>query len=171
MKKLLSIISVLVFISSCSSTKVLHDGQTRLVANKVVVEGDKRDPSTSKSTISKYIYQTPPISLWGWNPLICVYNWTTNGKTKGWDKFVQTIGRAPTVYDSTKVVKSNENISNHLFYNGFYNNKVTNNVKTVKKNTWVTYNVTTGSRRKIDKIDFTLPSGGTFATDFIASRK
>lgn len=170
MKKLLVISAALIALSSCSSTRVLTEGQTRLAENRVIVYGDKDDPATSKNTISRYLYQPVGFTMFGgWNPLINLYN-TTGGNGTRWDRFVERAGTAPTVFDEAKVAKSEENISNHLLYNGYYNNRVTSEVSTEDRKTTVTYKVETGGRKVIDKIDFCLPSEGTFAEDFIALR-
>ena len=47
---------LLVFISACSTTKVIPEGQSRLVFNKVVIENDRK---YSGSDISQYIRQKP----------------------------------------------------------------------------------------------------------------
>ena len=85
---------------SCSTTRVLQDGEFRLAKNKIRVTNDK---SFNISLIEPYLKQKPnTYFMFGWNPFLNVYNWS-NGKGKGWDKFVQKIGVAPVVYDPEMV--------------------------------------------------------------------
>ena len=89
----LLIIFLLAMIWSCSTTRVIPEGQSRLVANRVEVENLKEfpDADVSASEISSYIKQKPnTYFILGWNPFLNVYNWS-NGKGKGWDKFVKKI--------------------------------------------------------------------------------
>ena len=87
-------------ICSCSTTRVLQDGEFRLARNNVTVVNDK---SFNTNQIEPYLKQKPNSYLiFGWNPFLNLYNWS-NGKGKGWDKFVEKVGVAPVVYDPEMV--------------------------------------------------------------------
>ena len=89
--------------SSCSTTRVLQDGEYRLADNEIVVTNDRHFDTKS---IEPYLKQQPnSYFIFGWNPFLNVYNWT-NGKGKGWDRFVRKIGVAPVVYDQDMVESS-----------------------------------------------------------------
>ena len=103
-----TLLAVVALIASCSTTRVLQEGEERLAKNKIVITNNK---SFSSNDLEPYIKQNPnSYFIGGWNPFLSVYNWQ-NGKGKGWDKFVKKIGVAPVVFDSTLVAKSEENIS------------------------------------------------------------
>lgn len=143
--------AVLLAAFSCSTTRVLQDGEYRLASNKIKVENDRK---FNEARLQPYLKQKAR----GWTPFLYVYNWS-NGKGKGWDKFVQKVGVAPVVYDPDMVDSSIENIANHLEYLGYYGSKVTGTVAVRKKRVKVTYDVELGRRYVIDGISYRLPEG------------
>ena len=144
---------------SCSTTRVLQDGEFRLARNKIEVRNDK-DFSTSQ--LEPYLKQKPN----GWSPFLYVYNWS-NGKGKTWDKLVEKIGIAPVVYDAAMVDESIEGIGKRLEYLGYYGSEVESSIKVKKRRVKVTYEVTLGKRYPIKEITLTLPENGPFAQDFL----
>ena len=150
---------------SCSTTRVLQDGDYRLARNKITITNDSEFNS---NTLEPYLKQKPnPAIILGWNPFLYVYNWS-NGKGKAWDKLVQGIGVEPVVYDSDMVEASIANMTDRLTYLGYYGSSVESKVNVKKKNVSVTYDVTLGKRLPIKNIEIDLPSEGTFAADFLA---
>ncbi len=147
-------------LTSCSTTKVLQDGEYRLAKNKIKVENDKE---FNPNQLSKYLKQNEGL---GWSPGLYVYNWS-NGKGKGWDKFVQKLGKAPVVYDADMVDSSIENIENHLEYLGYYGSKVDSEISVNKKTVTVKYNINLGKRFPIKDIEYVLPKRGDFAESFL----
>jgi outer membrane protein assembly factor BamA len=149
---------------SCSTTRVLQEDQYRLADNKIKVTNDKK---FSTGSLTPYLKQKPnPSIFFGWNPFMSVYNWS-NGKGKGWDKFVQRIGQAPVIYDAGLVESSVDNIMNHLEYQGYYGSSVETEVKVRKRKVSVAYNVTLGKRYPISTIEYVLPERGEFRTAFL----
>lgn len=149
---------------SCSTTRVLEDGQYRLARNKIKIENSK---TFNPSVLDPYLKQKPnSYFIFGWNPFLNIYNWQ-NGKGAGWDKFVQKIGVAPVVYDPDMVDSSIENVKNHLAYLGYYNSDVTSSITVKKKRVNVTYNVTLGKRFPIKEISYVLPPDGEFTEAFL----
>ena len=161
---LLSAIFLLTAIS-CSTTRVLQDGEYRLARNRINVTNNKE---FNTGALEAYLKQKPnSYFIFGWNPFLNVYNWS-NGKGKGWDKFVQKIGVPPVVYESDMVDATIENITNRLEYLGYYGSKVESQIEVKKKRVYVDYNVTLGKRFPIKDIEVVLPEGGTFASDFLS---
>ena len=149
---------------SCSTTRVLQEDQYRLADNKIKVTNDKK---FNTSSLTPYLKQKPnPSIFFGWNPFMSVYNWS-NGKGKGWDKFVQKIGQAPVIYDADLVESSVDNIMNHLEYQGYYGSSVDTEVKVRKRKVSVEYNVTLGKRYPVSSIKYVLPERGEFRTAFL----
>lgn len=141
---------------SCSTTRVLQDGEYRLASNEINILNDKK---FNESKLTPYLKQKPnSYFIFGWNPFLNIYNWS-NGKGKGWDRFVQKIGVAPVVYDPDMVESSIENITNHLQYLGYYNSKVTGTVDVKKRKVSVRYDVTLGNRYRISDIRYSVPEG------------
>lgn len=163
--KIFIIVLAGLFSLSCSTTRVLQDNEYRLAKNKVKVINDKRFNAES---LLPYIKQKEnSYFIFGWNPSLNVYNWQ-NGKGKGWDKFVQSIGVEPVVYNSELVDKSIENIENHLEYIGYYDSKVTSEIRVKRKLVKVKYNVELGKRYTISDISLSLPPDSAFCEAFLA---
>ena len=167
MKRLLKVILAVfpVFICSCSTTRVLQNGEFRLARNHVSVTNGN-DFNTSQ--IEPYIKQKPnSYFIFGWNPFLNVYNWS-NGKGGGWDKFVSRIGVAPVVYDPGLVESSVENIVRHLEYLGYFNSKVDTKIEVRKRKVYVDYAVTLGKQYPVKAVNISVPEG-EFADEFYAN--
>ena len=166
MKRFAHIIYILVAVFalvSCSATRVLRDGEYQLNKNKIKVD---RPKEFNASQLNPYLKQQSASSIFGWNPFVNLYNWS-NGKGKGWDRFVQKVGVPPVIYDPDLVDLSIDNLKNRLNYLGYYGSKVTSEIKVKKKKVEVTYNVTLGKRYPIKEIDYVLPEKGPFAQAFL----
>lgn len=161
----ISILAIILMAAlSCSTTRVLEDGQYRLASNKIKIDNSR---SFNPSVLDPYLKQKPnSYFIFGWNPFLNIYNWQ-NGKGQLWDRFVQKIGVAPVVYDPDMVDSSIENLRNHLTYLGYYNSTVTSNIAVKKKRVDVTYNVTLGKRYPIKKISYMLPKNEEFSEIFL----
>lgn len=168
MKRLHSIIlliTALIIFAACSTTRVLQDGEYRLAKNRIIVEDESKDFNVSK--LEPYLKQKPnSYFIFGWNPFLNVYNWS-NGKGKGWDRFVQKIGVAPVVYNPDMVDGSIDNLKNHLNYLGYYGSDITSEISVKKKRVEVTYNVDLGNRIPIREIEYCLPEKGEFKEAFL----
>ena len=156
---------LLIMAISCSTTRVLQDGEYRLAKNKVTVTNSK---TFNAGSLDPYLKQKPnSYFLLGWNPFLYVYNWQ-NGKGKAWDKLVQRLGVEPVVYDAEMVDASIENITDRLTYLGYYGSTVDSRINVKKKRVYVTYDITLGKRFPIRDIEITLPEEGTFSQDFMS---
>ena len=164
LRRLISTGLALLAAISCSTTRVLQDGEYRLARNNVEVVNDNK---FNINEIEPYLKQKAnSYFIFGWNPFLNVYNWQT-GKGKGWDRFVQKIGVAPVVYDPELVESSIENVTNHLEYLGYYGSTVTAGIDVRRKTVKVNYEVKLGKRYPINEIVFDLPEG-EIAADFLA---
>ena len=156
--------SIILAALSCSTTRVLEDGQYRLAKNKITIENSR---TFNPAVLEPYLKQKPnSYFIFGWNPFLNLYNWS-NGKGGAWDRFVQKLGVAPVVYDPDMVDSSIENLKNHLSYLGYYNSDVSSSIAVTKKRVKVTYNVTLGKQYPISKITYTLPDNKEFAESFL----
>lgn len=155
------LLTVIMMSASCSTTRILQDGEYRLRKNKITIVNDKE---FNPNQLNKYLKQNDNL---GWSPFLYVYNWS-NGKGGGWDKFVEKIGKAPVVYDPEQVDNSISNIENHLEYLGYYGSDVQSEIRVRKKMVNVTYNVTLGKRFQIKDITLVLPERGEFREAFLS---
>ena len=163
MKRIVLLVISLFAVISCSTTKLIPEGDYRLVSNKVAFEGEK----LPAGEVTPYIRQQAKKGLiFGWSPGLSIYNWS-DGSGQGINKFWETVGSAPTVFDSTSVQSSCSNIVNHLESLGYYGSLVTGSVRYNGRKAWVNYLVTPGKRYPIDEIVYQVP-GGEFGEAFQA---
>lgn len=157
MRRAGTILAAILLAVSCSTTKLLPEGTYRLAQNKVVVHGEKSVPA---SDITPYLKQKANGTfIFGWNPLINVYNWS-DGSGKGINGAFEKVGVAPVQFDPSLVDASTKNIINHLDYLGYYHSKVDAEVNTDKgRLAKVRYDVYPGKRYPIDRIVFDIPEG------------
>ncbi|HOG41603.1 MAG TPA: hypothetical protein PLI69_03580, partial [Bacteroidales bacterium] len=140
--------------ASCSTTRILQEDECRLVENKVVITNDD---DYSASSLQLYIKQKPNDYFIGrWNPFLYVYNWSS-GRGKGWDRFVEKLGVAPVIYDSTSIDASKQGMLSHLEYSGYYGSDISHSVLKKEKKARVKYDVTLGKRYMIDSISYNIP--------------
>lgn len=154
------VLSTAALLISCSTTRVLQDGEYRLASNRIEI---MNDDEFNPNSLGPYLKQKHK----GWSPFLNVYNWS-NGKGKGWDRFVQKIGVAPVIYDPEQVDNSITNIDNHLEYLGYYGSHTSSEIKVKKKRVYVTYNVNLGKRFPIRDLEITLPDRGEFSQAFMS---
>lgn len=158
------LLPLLILLGSCSTTRVLSDNQTRLKSNVITIVNKNRHPEYQDTQLDNYIHQKAntyfiKTKRGGWNPFIYVYNWT-NGKGKGWDRFVTKLGQAPVVFDPSLMEDSRENISTHLKYIGYYNSHVDTRAEIRKQQTVVDYRVTLGKMYPIKDIEYRVDDPG-----------
>ena len=152
-------------LASCSTTRVLADGECRLARNEVHIGGDAK---LNAGNLSQYVKQKPNSSLiFGWNPFLNVYNWT-GGKDNFFGRLFRKIGTPPVIFRPDLVESSAENIERHLEYLGYYGSTVEPEVEIRKKIAKVTYNVTPGLRYRISDIEYKIPDNPEFRASFIA---
>ena len=162
-KKIVIALCTALAVFSCSTTKVLQDGEYRLAKNTIKVTNSKDFNATS---LMSYVKQKANSAfIFNWDPSLSIYNWQ-NGKNKGWDKFVRKMGNPPVIYNPDLVDKSIENITKHLEYIGYYGSKVTSEVSVKRKLVKVKYQVELGKRYKISDIDIELPDNPEFSSVF-----
>lgn len=150
--------------ASCSTTKILSEDQTRLKSNVVTVVNKKEHPEFQDPTLDNYVRQKSntyfiKTKRGGWNPFLYISNWT-NGKGKGWDRFVTKLGQAPVIFDPALMVDSKENITTHLKYLGYYGSSVQALAEIKKQQTVVDYRVTLGKQYPIKAIYYEIDDPG-----------
>ncbi|MBR1869828.1 MAG: hypothetical protein IJ799_07180, partial [Bacteroidales bacterium] len=148
MKKtgLLAVLLALLLAASCSTTKMLSEGEARLASNKVFVQGNE---SYNASSLNPYIKQKA-----GQNALALGFYNLQNGKGGAWDRFCQRLGQAPVIFDEDQVDASVRSIKDHLEYEGYYNSVIEPEIRIKNKIAKVRYNVTLGKQFPLRSIDY-----------------
>lgn len=148
----------------CSTVRTLSPGQYRLAKNEVKVN----DKHFRASELTPYIkQQSNTYFIFGWNPFLNIYNWS-DGSDSAFSRFCRKIGTAPVVYNPELVKSSEENITNHLRYLGYYNARVSADEKSRGRLMRVVYNIDLGSRLPILDIRYKVPEDDGFADSFFA---
>lgn len=156
MRRIVLIVLSLVLLISCSTTKLMPPGTYRLVSNKVEFAGEEKLPA---SEVTQYIRQQPNKNLiFGWNPSLSIYNWS-NGSGEGINKFWESVGEAPVIFDPALVESSKVNIAGNLQALGYYGSKVDAEIDLKDRLARVKYIVTPGKRIRIDRILYEVPEG------------
>ena len=159
-----ALLAALVLAASCSTTRVLPEGEYRLAKNHVEVTNSKRFDS---GELTQYVKQQPNSTLLGWNPLLSIYNWASPDDDRFLARTFRKIGTAPVVYSPRAVESTIESMESHLEYIGYYNSKVTSDIRVNGRKVAVNYLVHLGKQYPIDSLSYTLPDRGTFAGDFM----
>lgn len=153
MKRFIVILLALAAIS-CSTTKVLSEGESTLAENKVIILNSNQFPASS---LQPYIKQKPNTYYVGkWNPFLYVYNWST-GSGSGWDKFVKKMGTEPVIFDPSLVESSKTGMLSHLQYLGYYGSSIFHSSDIKNKIAKVRYNVTLGKQYPINELNYVIP--------------
>ena len=152
---------LLILACSCSTTRVLSDGEYRLTKNVVTIEGEK---SLNANELQSYIRQRPN----SWNPLLCVYNWSGRKADNAFSRFFRKIGEPPVVYDPDMLELSADNIRSHLDYLGYYDSRVETDIRLDRRKVKAIYKVIPGKRYPLRSVEFHLPERGDVAADFLA---
>ena len=155
MKRVLPFLCLLIAAAACSTTRVLEEGEYRLVKNEIEVDSPLRFP---ENELDSYIRQDAQ----NWSPLICVYNWSRR------DGLFHKIGRAPVVYDSTAVASTCDNLKTRMEYMGYYGSTVSASTELSGRKAKVIYKVTPGKSYRIGKLVYDIPASGDFPDDFYA---
>lgn len=147
---------------SCSTTRVLREGQYRLDENRINVD----DRNVPPSQLYPYLRQQANTSLiFGWAPGQYIYNWS-NESDKGFSGLCKKIGQAPVIFNEAYVQSSVENIKDHMAYLGYYDAEVSASVKYNGRKVSVTYDVKTGGRIRIGDVQYKLPADKSFRDNF-----
>ncbi len=163
MRRIAALSLVALLLASCSTTRILSEGEYLLSSSRVEVRGQD---APRVSELAQYVRQQPNSSLLGWRPFVSVYNWS-DGSGRGLDTFWEKIGTAPVVFDAGEMNASCEVMKSHLTYLGYYNAKVTPSVIYKGRKASVRYIVEPGSRYRIDSLVFEVPEG-EFGDEFRA---
>ena len=159
-----AILAVLVLAASCSTTRVLSEGEYRLAKNKIQVTNSKKFHS---GELNQYIKQQPNSSFLGLSPLLSIYNWADPDKETFFARMCRKLGTAPVVYNPGAVESTIENMESHLEYIGYYNSTVLSDIRVNGRKVAVNYLVHLGKQYVIDSLSYRIPERGTFPQDFM----
>jgi outer membrane protein assembly factor BamA len=141
-------ISVLFFLSSCSTTKYIPEGQYLL--NKVDIEMD--DSGVDKSVLLPYIQQKANTS----GISVSIYN-LVNNDSNFIKKFIRKMGEAPVVFNHNAVNLSLNELEAEMENLGYLNARVSAQIDTTQKKANVIYQIHNGEPYRIRNYKMDIP--------------
>ncbi|MBX9448328.1 MAG: hypothetical protein KL787_00805 [Taibaiella sp.] len=149
-------------LTSCNVTRHVPDDAYLLRRNKIKLNADKKrnEKSELKEQLESLTAQKPNTYLFGiWPYKVWLYNLrykkyqtdTSNFQIKS-----RTV-EPPVILDTASIKKTMENMGYHLFNAGYFHHDITPSIDTDGKKAAVTYNVETGNRFIIKKIEYEVP--------------
>jgi outer membrane protein assembly factor BamA len=147
------IISALILISSCTSTRKLSDNQALVHKNKITGLNN-----SEKDELSTFIRQKPNTKSGGlglFKPKLIVYNTLNPNKNNRINRWLKNkIAEAPIIYDSSIAAYSAQQMELYLFNIGYFDAKVSHSVKVKKKKALISYNAIPGPAYTIRNIQY-----------------
>ena len=126
MKKILYILTIIFFATSCSNTKYLPQGELLYVGGKVKIQNDsifKKERKNLAAQLNNLIRPKPNSSILGLKPKLTIYNWAGKvTKEKGfwhWLKF--KVGEAPVLFSTVDLDYNKTLLQNFVENNGYFN--------------------------------------------------
>lgn len=147
------------FISSCSNTRFLPEGELLYTGAKVTVEGkevSKKEKKALKTALKEVVRPKPNSSILGLRPKLYIYNLAgTPKKEKGWRYWLRTkVGEAPVLYSQVDLEYNKSVLQNFAENSGYFNTKTSADSTRYGKKATAEYNVKPGKQYKIKEVKF-----------------
>ncbi len=154
-------ILVLFLFTGCRSVKYMPEGQHLLWKNKLVLTSDKvmTNKGEIKDNLDRITVQKPNSNYLGISPTkVPMKLWRYNRRYKKLhsrpDSLLPKSVERPSIFDSTTLPRSVQNMKSYLFNQGYFYAKVRDTVIFRKKKAIVTYYVNAGSNYLINKVNY-----------------
>lgn len=125
------------FIISCNPTKYVPQDQTLLNNNYIEIDSG----GINKADLVPYIKQKPNKRIFGARFYLGLYNLSNINKVKWPHSWLRNIGEEPVIFDKYSADKSREQIEDYIGSKGYFDSRVTDSVRTVKRKSDVFYNI------------------------------
>ena len=151
-KYILLILSIFtLLLSSCNVTKYVPDGQYLL--DDVVITTKEKE--LKETDFSIYLRQQPNLKLFNFIPFnLGLYSISSPDTTLWINRFLQKIGDAPVIYDSTLVHSSAAELKKAMHNKGYLNAEVTHQTTFKKKKAKVKFNIVGNQPYRIKNIRY-----------------
>lgn len=151
-KYILLIVAIFsLLLSSCNVTKYVPDGQYLLDEVKITT----KDKDLKDTDFSIYLRQQPNLKLFNFIPFnLGLYSISSPDTTLWINRFLQKIGDAPVIYDSTLVKSSAMELKKAMNNKGYLHAEVQHNTTFKKKKAKVTYNIISNQPYRINDIKY-----------------
>ncbi len=153
------VLALMLFISSCSNTKFLQEGQMLYTGAKINIKNDtltKKEKGNLKEVLTDQLRPKPNSSFLGLRPRLYIYNITKEPKKeKGlgyWLKY--KIGEKPVLLGDVDREFNKKIIVNYSENKGFFNAKASSDTISKNRKAKVIYDLNPGARYLISKVHF-----------------
>ncbi len=144
-------ISAALFLSSCSSTKFVPEGEYLL--NKVEIKSDEK--TQSEKELSHFLRQEPNFKVFGLYRLyLSIYNLSGRDSTKWRNRTLRAMGEPPVIYDPFQTYRSEKELQKYMQTKGYIHAQVTSDVSYKKRKAKVTYTVTANDPYRVRNVRF-----------------
>lgn len=148
------LITSIVVVQSCSSTKYVPEGDYWLESATVNVDTRK----ISYLDLEPYIQQKPNFKTLAIFRLpLFMYNLSGGDTTKWINRVLRSGGEAPVIYDSTKVYQTVDNLTKVMINKGYVHTKVTPDIKIKDKKAKVVYRIQAGTPYQVSSYKINIP--------------
>jgi hypothetical protein len=137
LRVLLLLVPLVTIIYSCNPTKYVPQGESLLNNNYIEIGRD----GINKSDLVPYIKQKPNKKIFGARFHLGLYNLSDINKKKWPHAWLRNIGEEPVIYDKNQAEKSRKQLEEYIGSKGFFDSKVSDSVRTIKRKSDVFYNV------------------------------
>lgn len=155
---IVTFLSFILLLAACSSTR--HVPQGKLLLDRVRINLPDTVQNIVKADLFNYLRQTENHRVLGGLKLqLALYNMSGHDSTKWLNRWIQRIGTAPVIYDSTLTESSAHQLHSALRNRGYMNNVVTYRVDadSAKKKARVDYDISLGEPYYILSISYDIP--------------
>ncbi len=158
-KKIIYLVFLVLFATSCSNTRYLPEGELLYVKGKVKVEDSvipKKQHRLLKSSLSEIIRPKPNKKFLGLRPRLYIYNLVgTVKKEKGFRYWLKNkVGEAPVLFSKVDLEYNESLIQNYVENNGYFNAKTSSDSSRIGKKATAEYYVNPKKQYKIKEVKF-----------------
>ncbi|MCM1450505.1 MAG: BamA/TamA family outer membrane protein [Clostridiales bacterium] len=146
----------ILFLTGCSSTRHVPQGEYLLDRTRIIIEDA---PQVQPSSLENYLRQMPNHKVLGFAKMqLGVYNMSGRDSTKWYNRWARRLGEAPVVYDEALAIQSARQLRQAMINRGYSN--VTVSFDTLrndrKRKLSVVYHVAPGVPQTIGDMKYTV---------------
>ncbi|MBC7654145.1 MAG: BamA/TamA family outer membrane protein [Oligoflexus sp.] len=157
-KHTIYLLTISLFIASCSNTKFLPKGELLFVGSKIKIEGDsvtKREKSILNDELESILRPRPNSSILGLKYKLYIYNITKTDKKKGLKHYLNTkIGQPPVYFSKVNLDYNVKLIENRLDNRGYFKGRAYADSTSKNKRATAIYTVRPNFQYKIREIKY-----------------
>ncbi len=150
------LLAAIALLAGCNTTKHLSDKQYLVRKNKLTLKSEKKIANRGelKDNLERYMIQKRNTTLFGIPFKLVFYNRHYYRLHEKPDSMLPKSVERPEIFDSSKMVKSSENMKNYLNTQGYFYARVKDTVMFAKKKAYPEYDVTTGINYTINNVSY-----------------